>query len=64
MEHHCPACQIPLTRTVVLGIMGKFLVSKEPAHPFTLKGSSPILPFVCSQCGLTQWYVDEPDQFQ
>jgi hypothetical protein len=60
LEHQCPKCNIVMTRTRATG---KLSAIKEPIKNFTTK-FSPLIPFVCSNCGLTDWYVEEPYKFK
>jgi predicted nucleic-acid-binding Zn-ribbon protein len=64
LEHQCPKCNIVMTRSRATSAVGKFSAIKEPIKYFTNKESSPLIPFVCSNCGLTEWYVEDPYKFK
>lgn len=64
MEHKCPKCNILMTKSRATSAIGEFSAIKEPVKNFTTKESSPLIPFVCSECGLTEWYVERPENFK
>ncbi len=64
MEHQCAKCNIKMTRSRAVGGRGKLSAVREPVKYFTNKESSTLIPFVCSQCGLTEWYVENPENFK
>ena len=64
MEKTCAKCNAVLTRCVATSAAGKFSAIKEPVKNFTNKESSELRPYVCADCGYTEWYVDEPEHFK
>ena len=64
MEHLCPKCSTSLTKCVATSAVGKFSAVKLPVKKFTTKESSELYPFVCSNCGYTEWYVEIPQSFK
>ena len=63
MEKKCTQCATVLTKSKATSALGVFSAMKEPVKYFTKEESSELHPYVCSNCGLTQWYVDEPQKF-
>ena len=61
----CSKCGNELTRAYISGIQGEFHINKEPRGFFT---DSPIYskvsPYVCSNCGYLEFYVEHPDKFK
>lgn len=64
MEVSCPKCKTIMTRARATSAIGKFSAVKEPVQHFTTKESSQMLPFVCSECGYVEWYVEKPENFK
>jgi hypothetical protein len=64
MTHQCPKCSLDMTSSRATSAIGKFSAIKEPVKNFTTKESSPLIPYVCSKCGLTEWYVEKPENFK
>jgi len=52
-----------MTKSRASSLSGKLTLIKEPIKYFTTKESSIVIPYVCSQCGLVEWYVDKPQNF-
>lgn len=67
MEHFCPKCSnIALTRCIapVQGIR-EILVYKPPVKwRESQNQDSKAIPFVCSNCGYIEWYVENPEKFK
>lgn len=63
MRYNCPKCKCLMTKSRATSAIGKFSAIKEPIRYFSTKESSPIIPYVCSNCGLVEWYVEEPNKF-
>jgi hypothetical protein len=53
-----------MTRSRATSAVGKFSAIKEPIKYFKTTESSPLIPYVCSNCGITEWYVEEPHKFK
>ena len=52
-----------MTKAKATSAMGTFSAMKEPVKHFTSKESSTLTPYVCSKCGYTEWYVENPENF-
>jgi len=64
MERKCIKCDTLLTKCIATSVIGKFSAVKLPVKNLTTKESSELHPFVCSNCGHTEWYVDKPENFK
>ena len=64
MQYLCPKCNIILTKCTVTSSLGKFSAVKLPIKHFTTKESSDIFPYVCSECGYIELYVEKPGNFK
>jgi len=62
--YNCSKCKSNLTKSRATSVVGKFSAIKEPVKNFTTKENSPLVPYVCSNCGLVEWYVDNPERFK
>jgi hypothetical protein len=62
MEKICPKCNTSLKKCILFGAESK-LSAVLPGKSFT-EGSSALIPYVCSTCGYTEWYVKKPEQFK
>jgi predicted nucleic-acid-binding Zn-ribbon protein len=60
----CPKCNTIMTKSRATSAIGKFAAIKEPVKNFTTKESSALIPHVCSKCGYTEWYVEDPENFE
>ncbi|AUG56820.1 hypothetical protein HVS_04400 [Acetivibrio saccincola] len=63
MNINCLKCNNKMTKSRASSLSGKLTLIKEPIKYFTTKESSIVIPYVCSQCGLVEWYVDKPQNF-
>lgn len=64
MNYFCAKCNCKLTKCIAYGTMGHFTATKLPEKIFTTKETSNLFPYVCSNCGYTEWYVDKPERFK
>lgn len=64
MEYSCPKCNFKLTKCIATGTVSHFCATKLPEKVFTTKETSKLFPYVCSNCGYTVWYVEEPKLFK
>lgn len=64
MQHYCPNCNVILTKCIASGGIKNFTVIKFPEKLFTSRESSSVFPFVCSNCGYTEWYADNPQNLK
>lgn len=64
MEYLCPKCSTKMTECRASSFMGKFSAIKFPIKYLTTKESSELIPYVCSNCGHVEWYVEKPDNFK
>lgn len=64
MNHSCPKCNEVLTKCLASGGIKNFTVVKLPEKIFSTKETSTISPFVCSNCGYTEWYADQPENIK
>ena len=61
----CNKCGNELTRAYISGIQGEFQINKEPRGFFTdSQIYSKVSPYVCSNCGYLEFYVEHPDKFK
>ncbi|WP_094551278.1 hypothetical protein [Petroclostridium xylanilyticum] len=64
MKYICSKCEKELTKARATSAIGKFSAIKEPIKLFTTKESSVMTPYVCSNCGYVEWYVEKPENFR
>ena len=64
MKVTCPKCNTLMTKSRATSGLGKFSAIKEPVKYFVSGESSPLIPYVCSKCGFTEWYVEKPKFFE
>lgn len=64
MDHLCPKCKAVLTKCIATGVVTKFSATKLPEKVFTTKETSQLFPFVCSNCGYTEWYAEKPENLK
>ncbi len=61
----CSKCGNELTRAYISEIQGEFQINKEPRGFFTDNPIySKVSPYVCSNCGYLEFYVEHPDKFK
>lgn len=64
MDHLCPKCKNILTKCIATGVVTKLSATKLPEKVFTTKESSQLFPFVCPNCGYTEWYAEKPENLK
>lgn len=64
MNNSCVKCNGILIKCIANGGIKNFTVTKLPEKVFTTKETSNIFPFVCSNCGYTEWYAEKPENFK
>ncbi|MDF2543108.1 MAG: hypothetical protein K0S47_2826 [Herbinix sp.] len=63
MEPQCLKCNERLTKCTTYSTGDTFIAVKATAKSFT-ENSSRMIPYVCSKCGLIEWYVEKPSNFK
>jgi hypothetical protein len=56
MDKKCVKCDAVLVRCAATSAAVAFMAVKEPVRYFTTKESSELHPYVCTQCGYTEWF--------
>ena len=64
MKVACPKCNTTMTKARASGSLGKFSAIKVPVKNFISGESSPLILYVCSECGYVEWYVAKPENFK
>lgn len=64
MIYMCRNCGVKLTKCTATNTVGQFSAIKKQDRAFAAKKTSELVPYVCSTCGLTEWYVKEPSIFK
>lgn len=58
----CPKCNEKLTKCIIYNGYD-FKAVLINAKSFT-ENSSNMIPYVCSNCGYIEWYVEKPENFK
>jgi predicted nucleic-acid-binding Zn-ribbon protein len=66
VDRKCVKCETILTKSVALvGGDGNFVACKAPCTELKNKKTvTEIRPYICSNCGYVEWYVDKPENFK
>jgi predicted nucleic-acid-binding Zn-ribbon protein len=66
VDKKCVKCESLLTESVaIVGGDGNFLAFKAPYTELkNKKTATQIYPYICSNCGYVEWYVDKPENFR
>ena len=66
MDKKCVKCETILTKSIAIaGGDGNFVAYKEPYTELKNKKTvTEMRPYICSNCGYVEWYVDKPENFK
>ncbi len=66
MDKKCLKCETILTKCIAIhGGDGNFVAYKEPYTDLqNRKTATEMHPYICSNCGYVEWYVDKPENFK
>jgi predicted nucleic-acid-binding Zn-ribbon protein len=61
MEKSCVKCNNELIKAHIKGLKGEFGVSKKPSGIFIGFSYIKVSPYVCSNCGYIEFYLEEDE---
>jgi formate-dependent nitrite reductase cytochrome c552 subunit len=66
VDKKCVKCEAILTKSIaIVGGDGNFVAYKEPYTDLQNKKTvTEMRPYICSNCGHVEWYVDKPENFK
>ena len=65
VDKKCVKCKTVLTKCKAFAGGGKFAAYKEPYTDLQNRATETEMhPYICSNCGYVEWYVENPEKFR